>query len=53
MTKAQAIDLITQVCVMYKGTLQEHHTLQEALKIINTLVEAPEQRTGETPLVEQ
>ncbi len=53
MNKQQAIDLITQVCAMYKGTLQEHSALQEALKIINTLVEAPEQKTGEIPLVEQ
>lgn len=43
MTKAQAIDLVTQVCVIYKGTLSEHQALQDALKVINTLVEAPKE----------
>lgn len=43
MTKTQAVDLITQVCVIYKGTLQEHTALQEALKVINTLIEAPKE----------
>lgn len=43
MNRQQAIDLVTQVCVIYKGTLQEHQALQEALKVINTLVEAPKE----------
>jgi hypothetical protein len=43
MKREEAINLVTQVCVMYKGTLQEHSALQEALKVINTLVEAPKE----------
>jgi len=33
----EAINLLTQVCVNYRGTLQEHQALQEALKVINSL----------------
>lgn len=49
MTKQQAIDLITQVCVNYRGTLQEHQALQEALKVINSLecVEPAKEQTKE------
>lgn len=34
MTKEQALSLLKQVCEQYKGTLQEHQLLQEALVII-------------------
>lgn len=37
MTKEQAIDLLKQVCTIYKGTLQEHQVLQEAIKVIEEL----------------
>ena len=35
MTKEQALSLLKQVCEQYKGTLQEHQLLQEALKIVS------------------
>lgn len=35
MTKSEAINVLTQVCNQYKGTLQEHQILQEALKVID------------------
>lgn len=35
MTKPEAINVLTQVCNQYKGTLQEHQILQEALKVID------------------
>ena len=38
MEKQQAINIITQVCNIYKGTLDEHKALQEALQVINGLV---------------
>jgi hypothetical protein len=34
MTKEQALQLLTNVCAIYKGTLEEHKALQEALKVI-------------------
>ncbi len=39
MKKVDAISLITQVCAIYKGTLQEHEALQQALEVIKGLVE--------------
>lgn len=39
MTKDQAINLLSQVCAIYKGTLEEHQKLQEALKIVRELEE--------------
>lgn len=41
MTKEQAIELLTQVCSLYKGTLKEHQALQEALGVVSKLVEEP------------
>lgn len=35
MEKTTAINLIKQVCVNYKGTLQEHQLLQEAIKVLS------------------
>jgi hypothetical protein len=37
MDKNKAIEIISQVCAMFKGTLQEHQAIQEALQFINTL----------------
>lgn len=34
MKKEQAINLIKQVCSIYKGTLEEHKMLQEAITIL-------------------
>ena len=31
----EALSLLSQVCAAYKGTLQEHQTLQQALKVVN------------------
>jgi len=39
MTKQQALDLITQVLVTYKGTLQEHQLLHQALELVKNLEE--------------
>lgn len=39
MKREEAINLVTQVCVMYKGNLQEHQALQQALEVIKGLVE--------------
>jgi hypothetical protein len=36
MNKEQAISLLEQVCAIYKGTLQEHQQLQQALQVIKT-----------------
>ena len=38
MKREEAINLVTQVCVMYKGNLQEHQALQQALEVIRGLV---------------
>lgn len=37
MTKEQALELLTKVCAIYKGTLDEHQALQEALKTVSSL----------------
>ena len=37
MKTEEAINLLRQVCAIYKGTLQEHQQLQEALKVIEEL----------------
>lgn len=39
MKREEAINLVTQVCVMYKGNLQEHQALQQALEVIKGLIE--------------
>ena len=36
MNKKQALDLLAQVCAQYKGSLQEHTAIQQALKIVST-----------------
>ena len=46
MTKKQAIEILTQVCSIYRGTLSEHKTLQEALEVISKL---EEKNDGESP----
>jgi hypothetical protein len=42
MTKEQAVQLLTQVCAIYKGTLEEHTALQQALEVVKKL-EAPKE----------
>ena len=39
MKKEEALNLITQVLVNYRGTLNEHKILQEALELIKKLLE--------------
>jgi len=39
MTKQEAIQLLKQVCAVFRGTLQDHQQLQEALKVIEGLQE--------------
>jgi len=34
MTLEQALDLLSQVCAQFKGTLQEHQLIQKALQIV-------------------
>ncbi len=34
MQKDEAIKIIEQVCAAYKGTLQEHQAIQQALMVI-------------------
>lgn len=34
MTRQQALDLIKQVAAQFRGTLQEHQLLQEAIKTL-------------------
>ena len=34
----KALSLVTQAVVQYKGTLAEHQTLQQALKVLQDLV---------------
>lgn len=35
MTLEQAINLLSQVCAQYKGTLEEHQHLQRALQVVS------------------
>lgn len=41
MDKQQAHQLLTQLAVQYKGTLEEHNALQEALKILKPAEDKP------------
>ena len=50
MDKKQAIEIISQICSIYKGTLQEHQTIQEALQFINTLEEVKENKDEQNKL---
>lgn len=34
MNKEQAIQILTQVCAMYRGTLEDHQQLQTALQVV-------------------
>jgi hypothetical protein len=38
MTPEQALGLLKQVCEVFRGTLQEHQKLQEALATINDCI---------------
>lgn len=43
MTKQEAIQLLKQVCAIYRGTLEEHSKLQQALKVVEELQEIKEE----------
>jgi len=43
MTKEEAIQLLRQVCAIYRGTLSEHNSLQQALKVVEELQEVKEE----------
>ena len=38
MTKEQAMQLLSQLAANYRGTLEEHQNLQNALKVVSDLV---------------
>ena len=44
----EAINLLKQVCANYRGTLQEHQLLQQALKV----VEEGEKKVDKEPVKE-
>ena len=46
MNKENALQVLKQVCEAYRGTLQEHNALQEALKVVSEL---EEKRVEEKP----
>ena len=37
----EALNLLVQICEGYRGNLQEHQTLQEALKTVGDKCKAP------------
>jgi predicted RNase H-like HicB family nuclease len=43
MTKEEAMQLLKQVCAIYRGTLEEHSKLQQALKVVEELQEVKEE----------
>lgn len=47
MNKNEALKLLTQVCAMYRGTLQEHEALQEALKAVREMEQVAEAKPAE------
>lgn len=38
MTPKQALNLLSQVAAIYKGTLEEHQSLQEAVKVLTDYI---------------
>lgn len=40
MKKQEALEVLSQVCGIYKGTLEEHKTLQAALEAVSKLEES-------------
>jgi hypothetical protein len=42
MTSEQAISLLSQLAAQYKGTLEEHNALQEALQVLTLAVQKAE-----------
>lgn len=47
MTNDQALKLLTQVCAVYRGTLEEHQALQEALKAVREMYQVAEAKPAE------
>jgi hypothetical protein len=55
MTRDEALKIVTQVCVNYRGTLQEHQAIQTALQVIKDALEPkpePEVTTVEEPNIQ-
>lgn len=48
MNPQEALNLLNQVATIYKGTLQEHQSLQEAVKVLKEAIEPTDD-----PVVEQ
>lgn len=44
MTKQEAVKILDQVCMIYKGTREEHVLLSQALETINKLEEKEEKK---------
>ena len=38
MTQEQALNLLAQAATQYKGTLEEHQTLQKAVNVLDELI---------------
>lgn len=52
MTPRQALNVLQQASAKFLGTLEDHQTLQQAVKIIDDLVTKGEQPMDETPAEE-
>ena len=39
MKREEALSLLSQVCAMFKGTLQEHTAIQQALEVVKKIEE--------------
>jgi len=39
----QAVDIVKQIASMYKGTLEEHNAIQQAIKVIEANVSCNEE----------
>lgn len=41
MNPTQALELLAQAAIQFRGTLQEHQSLQEAVRVLNEVVNPP------------
>lgn len=47
MNKEDALKIISDACAEFKGNLKDHQIIQKALKLLNDLVNKPEQEKPE------
>jgi hypothetical protein len=47
MTPQEALTLLAQVAALYKGNLQEHTALQEAVKTLNGVIQPKQTDTSD------